>query len=145
MPTWAVRTRTRAVSWARGFGFVRLALVAVLVIFLMWIAYTAFHRLFVAPGEQKAAQGTVVVQKEQTKAEETITTATLDTMREREIVRDNVRTTVARGRGRINAEARKPRSAARPNSDVGVHDAGIVALCELHDSFCGDAGSAPVQ
>lgn len=144
MSQWVVDRRRQAVDWARGFGFIRLAIIAVLVIFLLWLAYTVFHRLFVAPGEQKQAEATVVVAKAQGEAEEAITTETLDTMREREIVRTDVREKVSRGRGKVNAEARKPAPAGRSTDDA-VHSAGVSALCELHDSLCGDAGSAPVQ
>lgn len=137
--------RARIVKWAEGFGYARLAAIAIITVFLIWLTYTVAHRIFFAPGEQKKAEATLVVAKEQGKAEEVITTETLDTMRESQEVRADVQEKVARGKVRIHVESRRPPTAARPSNDAAVHNAGVAALCELHDSFCGDAGPAPVQ
>jgi hypothetical protein len=131
--------RSRAVGWVSGLGWARPALIGALGLLLLWLGYVAFDRLFLAPAKNKKAEGTIVVANEQSKAEQTITTATLETLQQREELRDGVRETVIRGKEKINVEARKP------GNEAAVHDAGIDALCELHDSFCGDAGSAALQ
>lgn len=137
--------RQRAVKWAKDFGLIRLSIIAVLVLVIIWAGSIAFHRLFLAPGEAKKAEATLVVAREQGNAEQVITSETLNTMRDREVVRTDVRDKVSRGKAKIHAEARKPRTTARPSNDDAVHNAGLAALCELRDSFCGDAGSAPLQ
>lgn len=137
--------RERLVTWASGVGFLRLALITIVAIISIWAAYVVIHRLFFAPQEAKKAEATIVVAKEQAKAEEVITTETLNTMRESQVVRTEVQRKVSKARGKVNVEVDRPRTVGRPATEVAVHRAGELALCELHNSFCGDAGSAEVQ
>lgn len=135
----------RPIAWARGFGFLRLALITIAALILGYAAYTVIDRLFFAPAESKKQEATMVVAKEQAKAEEVITVETLETLQEREVFRDETRNKVSRGQGKVNAEVSRQRTPGRPANEVAVHRAGELALCELHHSYCNDAGPEAVQ
>jgi hypothetical protein len=135
----------RIADWA-SLNWLSLAVYGFLTLVGGYLLYAfVLYPLLFASKDVKRAEGTAVVAKEQTRAEETITTETLNTMREREEHNDDVATKVTRGRGNIDAAAAKPRLAGQTNNDAELHAAGVDALCELHNGFCGDAGSETVQ
>jgi autonomous glycyl radical cofactor GrcA len=135
--------RQRIVDWAKGFGLIRLAVLILLGSLTAYAVYYLVDSVFNAPARGKKAEATAIVAKEQGQAEEVITTETLETMQESESFKVETREKVSRGQGKVNVQARRPKS--DPSRDAAIHDAGIDELCQLHDSFCGDAGPEAVR
>lgn len=110
--------------------------VGVAIIALLWVVA---YRLFFQGQDLARERGNAVVTAEQTQAEDAIVRNTLETVRERDVYREHVRTTVMQGKKEID-DAWHGETVGE-----GVDRAGADALCKLHDSLCRPAPTEDLQ
>jgi hypothetical protein len=123
-PTWRILSGIAAV--------VILGLIA-------WLLWAVVYRLFFQGQDLAKEKGNAIVAQEQGKAESNIAVKTLDSVKERDAGREEIRIIVQEGRSRVD-EAYKGETVG-----VDVDRAGADALCRVHNGLCRHPGPATVQ
>lgn len=133
----------KTIGFIRGLSPVGRVLVALSTLVVtglaVWLLWAVVYRLFYQGQDLTKAKGDAVVATEQGTAETRVVDQTMNTVRERDRGRDEIRIVVQEGRSNVN-DAWKGESVG-----TDVDRAGAAALCGVHDSLCRQPPAPPVQ